>query len=287
MKSVSPAVVQSDSKWLNYTTRAVVILVALGAAVLSFDALTALAVASGIRVEFGWIWAVVTDGFIFVATLAAFAFRERTGAAKYYTWSVLGTFVFLSILGNAWHAAIVEDTYILPLWVKVGVTAVPPLALFLAIHLLVLMVSPTPEQKLEYKRQKEHADRLNKVREKELEKIERQAIIDEVREKSKLLHTKPSSTKTTVNEKTEAAPQTVKQTNDETSVNVENPKVEMTVEESSETDIKTEAEVKAILDKMVSDGVALPSGRIVSEWLGKSERTGQNFMKAYKETLEV
>lgn len=284
MKSVSPAVVQSDSKWLNYTTRAVVILVALGAAVLSFDALTALAVASGIRPEFGWIWAIVTDGFIFVATLAAFAFRERTGAAKYYTWSVLGTFVLLSILGNAWHAAIVENSYMLPLWVKVGVTAVPPLALFLAIHLLVLMVSPTPEQKLEHKRQKDHADRLNKVREKELEKIERQAIIDDVREKSKLLHTKPGATKTVVNDKTE---NTVQPKPNETPQTVATPAPETIKVERSETDVKTEAEVKEILDKMVSDGVALPSGRVVSEWLGKSERTGQNFMKAYKETLTV
>lgn len=276
MTPTKPAAISSESKLLHYTTRIIVVLVAVGAAILSFDALTALAFASGIRVEFAWIWAVLIDGFIFVATLAAFAFRERTGFAKYYTWIVLGTFVLLSIIGNAWHAAIVENTTALPLWVKVSVTAIPPLALFLAIHLLVLMVSPTPEQKLEFKRHREHEDRLNRLREKELEKIEKQAIIKEMKEKSSLHVNQPAPT---LSQPAEPKPVT--------SSSVQPPKQLENLPPAVDADeeAKTEEEVKAILDQMVLDGVALPSGKTVSEWLGKSERTGQNFMKNYKASL--
>lgn len=280
MTATKPSAISSESKALHYSTRIVVVLVAIGAAVLSFDALTALAFASGIRLEFAWIWAVVIDGFILVATFSTFALKDRTGKAKYYAWFTLAVFVIFSILGNAWHAAIVEDNYILPIWVKVTVTAVPPLALFLAIHLLVLMVSPTPEQKMEMKRAKEHADRLNRIREKEIEKIEKQAIINEVKEKSKLhLNSSPSASK--------PEPAVADKPKIETKIQPA-PVIVQTQEdvESREDDIKTEEEVKEMLDKMVADGIALPSGKTVSEWLGKSERTGQNFMKAYKQSLE-
>lgn len=276
MTTTKPAAISSESKALHYSTRIVVVLVAIGAAVLSFDALTALAYASGIRLEFAWIWAVVIDGFILVATFSTFALKDRTGKTKYYAWFTLAVFVTFSILGNAWHAAIVEDTYVLPIWVKVVVTAIPPLALFLAIHLLVLMVSPTPEQKLEMKRAKEHADRLNRIREKEIEKVEKLAIANEIKEKSKLhLNTSTVSASPPVVEKTKVNPPEIVTTTVTTSL------------ENEENNVKTEQEVKEMLDKMVEDGIALPSGKTVSEWLGKSERTGQNFMKNYKNELEL
>lgn len=268
MTTGKPNAVSADSKALHYTTRVLVSLVAIGAAVLSFDALTALATASGIRPEFAWIWALVIDFFILVATLAAFMLRERTGFTRYYVWLTLGLFVVFSILGNAWHAAIVEENYVLPLWVRVAVTAVPPLALFLAIHLLILMISPTPEQKVEFKRQREHADRLNRLRERELEKLEKQAVVEEVRDRSKLhINQEPKPQPVTPSPNPPVKPPA--------------PQVE------PDGEIKTEEEVKTILNQMVLDGVELPSGRTVAEWLGKSERTGQNFMKAYKQSLDV
>jgi hypothetical protein len=185
--NTSPAIVASDSKALNYATRVVVILVAVGAAVLSFDALTELAKASGIRAEFAWIWAVVIDGFILVATFATFALQNRGKGSRYYAWSTLALFVIFSILGNAWHAAIAKTDFELPLGVAVIVTAVPPLALFLAIHLLVIMVSPTKEQKEELARQAAKRDRLRKIEERELEKIEREAVARETKEVARQL----------------------------------------------------------------------------------------------------
>lgn len=277
MTATKPSAISSESKALHYSTRIVVVLVAIGAAVLSFDALTALAFASGIRFEFAWIWAVVIDGFILVATFSTFALKDRTGKAKYYAWFTLAIFVIFSILGNAWHAAIVEDNYVLPIWVKVAVTAVPPLALFLAIHLLVLMVSPTPEQKLEIKRAKEHADRLNRLREKEIEKVEKQAIINEIKEKSKL-HLRNNST---VPPKSEILAEPV-HTIDKPDDKISKVQAAPTIVDTLEDEIKTEQEVEQMLNQMVADGIDLPSGKTVSIWLGKSERTGQNFMKAYK-----
>jgi hypothetical protein len=185
--STSPAIVASDSKVLNYATRVVVILVAVGAAVLSFDALTELAKASGIRAEFAWIWAVVIDGFILVATFATFALQNRGKGSRYYAWSTLALFVIFSILGNAWHAAIAKTDFELPLGVAVIVTAVPPLALFLAIHLLVIMVSPTKEQKEELQRQAAKRERLRKIEERELEKIERESVAREAKEAARQL----------------------------------------------------------------------------------------------------
>jgi hypothetical protein len=312
--STTPGVVQSDSKLLNYFTRLIVILVAAGAAILSFDALTALAQASGIRIEFSWIWAVVIDGFIMVATFAAFALKDRSGKSKYYAWVTLGLFVMLSILGNAWHAVIEQENYILPIWVAVLVTAIPPLALFLAIHLLILMVSPSHEQKEEHKKHLEQVERLNKIKEREIEKIEKLAAINEVREEAGLeplvtLGNQSSSTRRTTTPRVEKAA-TVKTpskpvkapeaqepevaSTEPTTVTTEPKEAasglpvtnELTYDMNSNV-LKSEDEVTSLLMELVQNGEKLPTGKTISEWLGKSERTGQMFLKNFRESKLV
>lgn len=305
-----PGVVQSDSRVLNYFTRIIVCLIALGAAVLSFDALTILASASGIRPEFSWIWAIVIDGFIMVATFATFALKDRTGFSKYYAWVTLAVFVIFSILGNAWHAAIEQETFILPLWVAVTVTAIPPLALFLAIHLLIIMVSPTPEQKEEHKREVEKRERVYRLQRKELERIEELAAINEVRVNSGLepldnlpgtrpkkppvsssVTTKKSSTATSPSKPltTEPRPQILVPTDNapesHESVNRTNtqpvPEV-ITANVEQETQFLSEEEITNLLLTKITNEEPLPTGKAISEMLGKSERTGQNFLKKFK-----
>jgi hypothetical protein len=305
-KISKPAVraIQSDSTVLNYVTRIVVCLVALGAAILSFDALTALALASGIRSEFAWIWAVVIDGFILVATFAAFALKDR-GGAKYYAWSTLGLFVTFSILGNAWHAAIAKEAFELPLQIAVIVTAIPPLALFLAIHLLIIMVSPTQEQKLEHKRELDKKERLRKIGEKELEKIEKEALIRELREqaiaeKESVLEPvtiKPHKESTAYNPVTQKTTHMPSKDAQALLKQVEVRPEEIPVEpdtllsltsiasEETSNILLTEAQVKIKLAEMSSSGQLLPTGKTVSQWLGKSERTGQNLLKQFKLTM--
>lgn len=278
-----PAAVSSDSKALHYFTRIVVVLVAIGAAVLSFDALTALAVESGVPPLLAWVWAVVIDGFILVSTLAAFAMKDRVGSAKYYAWITLGVFVVFSILGNAWHAVIEKEAFELPIFVAVIVTAVPPLALFLAIHLLVLMVSPTPEQKLDLKRKAEHQERLNKLREKELEKIEKAAILREVKEQAQKTFEDlpyedllPAHKAIVAPEPVSAAPKPV--------IAEETTLLEV---EPVKTDFMSETEVLALLDEKVENGEKLPTGKQISDMLGKAERTGQKFLKTYKDSKGI
>lgn len=297
--------IQSDSTALNYATRVVVCLVALGAAILSFDALTALALAAGIRVEFAWIWAVVIDGFILVATFAAFALKDR-GGAKYYAWSTLGLFVTFSIMGNAWHAAIAKAAFELPLQIAVIVTAIPPLALFLAIHLLIIMVSPTNEQKIEHKRELEKRDRLRKIGERELEKIEKEALVKEIREqalaeKALVLNQTsdpiPTSTpnpvdnQSTATQKVTHIPSSASQAllksfnaNNEGATTVASTPLDSLLRGSSEVSSISfsEAQVRVKLAEIVAAGDPLPTGKVVSEWLGKSERTAQNLIRQFK-----
>lgn len=305
-----PGVVQSDSRVLNYFTRIIVCLIALGAAVLSFDALTILASASGIRPEFSWIWAIVIDGFIMVATFATFALKDRTGFSKYYAWVTLAVFVIFSILGNAWHAAIEQETFILPLWVAVTVTAIPPLALFLAIHLLIIMVSPTPEQKEEHKREVEKRERVYRLQRKELERIEELAAINEVRVNSglepldNLPGTRPkkppvSSSVTTKKPATATSPSkpSITETRPQIAVPADNapeshesvnrantqpvPEV-ITANVEQETQFLSEEEITNLLLTKITNEEPLPTGKAISEMLGKSERTGQNFLKKFK-----
>jgi hypothetical protein len=341
-------VVQSDSKALHLWTRVLVLLIAAGAAVLSFDALTLLATTSGIRVEFAWIWAVVVDGFILVATLAAFALRDRSRIVKGYAWVTLGVFVVLSVLGNAWHAAIEKTEIVLPLWVAVIVTAIPPVALFLAIHLLIIMISPSKEDKLEHVRDVERRERVYRLQRRELERVEDLAAINEVREEAGLeplavlpgtraraaavpavnvpavvkagvkkkvtpsvkpvTGVKNAVTKTvpavapapsTVVENVTVGVDTVIANTDtvNASTDVTDPVEAVTVavepvvasvtqvEDVPEVALLTEEEVVEKLQFLADDDRPLPSGKTVAGWLGKSERTGQVFVRKFKETL--
>ena len=293
-KPVKLKAVQSDSKALNIITRIVVVLVALGAAVLSFDALTALATAAGIRPEFAWIWAVVIDGFILVATFAAFALKDRDGKAKYYAWFTLAIFVLFSILGNAWHAAISKQDFVLPLAVAVLVTALPPLALFLAIHLLIIMVSPTHEQKEEHRREIERAERIYKIKQREIEKIEELTAINEIRGEAGLeIYTVLPGSRA---KKPIIAPQILSTAISLPQKALTTPSPSMPVgsvlegrPDSGSTVVtgenipQTEQEILAKLNGLLMQGQALPTGKAVADMLGKSERTGQNFIKKFKE----
>jgi hypothetical protein len=270
----SASVMDSNSKFLNYSTRAVVVLVAIGAAVLSFDALTELARASGIRDEFSWIWAVVVDGFILIATFAAFALQDREGKAKFYAWITLGVFVIISILGNAWHAAIASEGYIMPMEAAVTVTAIPPLALFLAIHLLVIMVSPTSDQKAEMLRHRKKQERIRAIEDKELERLEKALIIKEVKATVSAV-TQPVVADTAITVEPRIA-STATRTSPEAAEVLEVSLV------ASQDDLLTEDQAIKRLRGLSHVGESLPTGKIVSQWIGKSERSGQNLLKRFK-----
>ena len=160
-------------KAVHWFARTVVLLVATGAAILSFDALTSLAVAAGVGENLAWMWAVVIDGFILVATIAAFTLKDRGLKVVWYPWTTLGVFVILSMVGNGFHAAIAETDYKLPLEVAVIVTAIPPIALFMAIHMLIVMTAPTEEEKKLKARHAAQLARKQRIEDRKLEAEEK------------------------------------------------------------------------------------------------------------------
>ncbi|MFT4299516.1 MAG: DUF2637 domain-containing protein [Aeromicrobium sp.] len=116
-----------------------VTILAAGAFTLSFDALRTLAIAAGLRERLAWLWPVIVDGFIVVATVAAVVLRGR-GRASWYPWLALAAAATVSIAGNALHARTTADLTVLTTTTACIVSAVPAVALLLASHLLVIVM---------------------------------------------------------------------------------------------------------------------------------------------------
>ena len=116
--------------------------VALMAFAMSFDALAALARGAGIRGAIAWMWPIVVDGSMIVATAAALVLRNSPErAVRTYPWAQLALFALVSVIGNGLHAtAHAHSDLQLPAVVAVAVSGVPPVALLLSTHLLVMML---------------------------------------------------------------------------------------------------------------------------------------------------
>lgn len=112
---------------------------AIGAFTLSFDALRSLASLAGIRDELSFLWPLVVDGFIVVATVSAVVMRDRGWRSAWYPWATLICFGTISVIGNALHAHAHASSTI-GIGVAAMVSAVPAIALLLASHLFVLVM---------------------------------------------------------------------------------------------------------------------------------------------------
>ncbi|WP_181059411.1 DUF2637 domain-containing protein [Pseudoclavibacter sp. AY1H1] len=138
--------VRSTSPVLAWTVATGVFVLAGSSFALSFSALAELAVASGVPEHLAFLWPVIVDGFIVVATLAAFSFSARPGRVQLYPWMALGVFAVVSVAGNALHVqTLAPGVVVVADWIAVTVASVPPVALLIASHLLVVMISQRPE----------------------------------------------------------------------------------------------------------------------------------------------
>lgn len=134
--------VRSTSPVLAWTVASGVFVLAGSSFALSFNALAELAVASGVPEHLAFLWPVIVDGFIVVATLAAFSFSSRPGRVQLYPWLALGLFAIVSVAGNALHVqTLAPGVVTVTEWIAVTVASVPPVALLIASHLLVVMIS--------------------------------------------------------------------------------------------------------------------------------------------------
>lgn len=109
------------------TTHGVVALAIAGFA-MSYDALHALAVEQGVPAALAWLWPLVVDGFIVVASLSVVR-AIADGRRSSYAWILVLAFSGIPVAFNIMHAA--------PTLVARLVAAIPPAALVLSFELLM------------------------------------------------------------------------------------------------------------------------------------------------------
>jgi hypothetical protein len=127
-------------RWTYRVSAAGVLVLAVAAFTLSYDALHQLALDSRVRPRLAWLWPVVIDGTIVVALLTVLA-AKRAAAPAGYPWALAGLFSAASVAFNIAHA---PDRPVAQL-----VFAMAPVALVLTTHLLMQQASwrrPTPDR---------------------------------------------------------------------------------------------------------------------------------------------
>lgn len=117
------------------------IFIAAGAFWLSFTSLSDLARRSGLDPAQSWVWPLIVDGIIVVATVAAVALARSRVA--WYPWMLLIAGAAISVAANAIHAIVAETTE-LPLLLAASVSAVPPLVLLAITHLTSVLMRHDP-----------------------------------------------------------------------------------------------------------------------------------------------
>ena len=113
------------------------VFIAAGAFWLSFTSLSDLARRSGLDPAQAWVWPLIVDGIIVVATVAAVALARSRVA--WYPWALLVAGAAISVTANAIHAIVAEATDV-PLVLAASVSAVPPLVLLAITHLTSVLM---------------------------------------------------------------------------------------------------------------------------------------------------
>jgi DNA-binding transcriptional regulator YiaG len=114
------------------------VFIALGAFWLSFTSLSALARRCGIPADRAWVWPLIVDGVIVVATVSVVAMTggSQDRRAVRYPWLLLLAGACVSVLANASHAVVAANASV-PSVVAALVAAVPPVVLVAITHLTV------------------------------------------------------------------------------------------------------------------------------------------------------
>lgn len=111
--------------------------VALAAAVMSFDALRRLAVRAGVAAELAWLLPLAIDAAVVVATRAWLVGYTSARVSTYARNLAFGALT-LSVAGNATEHGMAAYAVVTPWWVVVAVSAVPPAMLGAIAHLAAL-----------------------------------------------------------------------------------------------------------------------------------------------------
>lgn len=136
-------------------TRSAALLITMGIAlasfVLSFTALTDLAVRAGIPEHLAWLWPLIVDGTIVQATMAVVSLAGLDGQERNrrYFWIVLSASAAFSVVANGWHAVLPGGAPLSP-WLAAAIAVVAPVSLLASTHGLSLLIRvSTPRKALE------------------------------------------------------------------------------------------------------------------------------------------
>jgi hypothetical protein len=130
------------SKTLRWATGAAIfgsLALTAGGFKLSFDSLSALARMAGIGANDSWIWPVIIDGLIVVATLAILALAGHGRRALVYPWTLLFCGAAASVAANAEHARLTHLAGVSGA-VAMTIAAAPPIVMLASTHLAVALV---------------------------------------------------------------------------------------------------------------------------------------------------
>lgn len=129
------------SRPIVMTGFATTVIIAAGAFILSFAALTDLAVMSGLNPSLAWIWPIIVDGLIVASTVAIVALAGHERKVLAYPWMLLFFGAVVSTAANAVHAILaVGGEGAVPPAVSAIVAAMPPVVLLAITHLTVILV---------------------------------------------------------------------------------------------------------------------------------------------------
>lgn len=120
-----------------YAAETGTVLLAAAAFILSFTALRDLAERSGIESGLSWLWPLIVDGIIIVATISVFALAGTR--VVWYPWLLLILGSGVSVAANAIHA-IVAAAPDVPDVLAAAVASVPPVVLVASTHLTAILI---------------------------------------------------------------------------------------------------------------------------------------------------
>jgi hypothetical protein len=128
----------------------ITVMIAVASFVLSFSSLWNLAARSAWPVRLAWLWPVIVDGTILLATMAIVALashRYQRGNRRFF-WAVLCAAAVVSVSGNAVHA-LIPGTAPLVSWLSAGIACVPPIALLATTHSLAILWRLRPDRPMD------------------------------------------------------------------------------------------------------------------------------------------
>lgn len=125
-------------RWVILAATTGTVLIGLGAFWLSFTALADLAHRSGIAAELSWIWPLIVDGVIVVATISVVALSRYGRGATRYAWLLLSGGAAVSVSANITHATVAAAAEV-PDVLAAMVASIPPIVLLAITHLTVVL----------------------------------------------------------------------------------------------------------------------------------------------------